>query len=90
MSTSYNLHCLTCDEPHTWEKSGSAAYDWLVLVRDGMPQIVAAWRVIQANAPSDSWGFDLYDANGYRFDVNWLAAHAGHDVAVRDEYGIDD
>lgn len=87
MSTHYQLYCTDCDEAHTWERAGSAALDWLLRVRDARHEIAGAWIVLSDAAPSDSHGFDLYDANGHRFDAEWLVIHRDHEVSVRDEYG---
>jgi hypothetical protein len=87
MSTSYDVHCRTCDEAHGFFDTDRQEALMADLIRCA-PLIAACApfeRAMGRDYPSPRLRFD-----GERYgsiSAEWFEKHLGHDLAVRDEYG---
>lgn len=85
MSTEYTLYCRTCES--------DAGFDGAMGPRYVMAAIWADREAFAAAAPLEGKLCDPRTEDGLRLPRGffaWCAAHKGHDVAIRDQYGRDD
>lgn len=81
MSRAVFFKCRTCDDvPDEWEIN--RIDDWLRQIWAARMAFVALYRATTPHVIELVFG---YHAHGDR--LNWLVAHADHDVVIRDEYG---
>lgn len=87
MSNSYDLRCVDCAETHSFDDNRSTE-SIQTLIRHA--DAIAALAPMMAeepflNCPSLTLGFNRGSCGA--IDAAWFAAHAGHHLAVIDEYG---
>lgn len=84
MSTDWNIYCRTCDEEHSFDDANH--------MEDDMAALIDCARSIADLAPllaNDRVGHKIEFTLGRHgsIDAAWFAAHLGHELVPRDEYG---
>lgn len=82
MSTDWNVHCIDCNDTHTFNDANHCDDDMVAICKHA--------AAIAALAPllSDTRHVDIQLRTAYgRIDVQWFARHAGHRLAPISEYG---
>jgi hypothetical protein len=83
MSNYWDVFCRTCSKHHGCRiNHGEEDILWLIKHRDAFAALARA----QADGYRGTRLEVRFGADGY-INPAWFAAHAGHDLAARDEYG---
>lgn len=88
MSTTYLLRCVPCGDDYN---VGGDRRQWSSYRTDALKDVIRNREKLAQLVDVGSDAIDLFDVNHggtyILYAAQWLAKHAGHELAVFDEYG---
>lgn len=85
MSTDWNVHCMDCNETHTFDDANHRDVEMAALCKHAAA--IAALVPLMEDVTSRGVDLDL-GLYGYgRIEPRWFAKHLGHRLVPRSEYG---